>query len=175
MTSKQNPSLEDQLKMFQKKYYKENKKNIFFKNDQKFDCASKVTEKFTLKELINKSIYIDKEYNIIVSYPLIKTFIHPSIYPNFLDHIEKLTTFVLEKIPSYTIHIDLQSFTITAAERYSGLIKQFCSIYLQKTEYNDTLKNIYIHNPPTVIDIIRTMFSPFMSSSSKDKIIVLNN
>ena len=175
--SKKNPptSLEKQLQDFQEKYYEKNKKATFFKNNQKFDCANEISKNFSLEDLINRSVYIQDNNKIIVHYPIIKTFAHPGIYDKFLAHIDILSEKILSTQPSYDVHVDLYSFTVTAAKRYSDLIKQFCSIYLQKTDYDETIKKIYIHNPPSVIDIVKTMFSPFMSNSSKDKIIVLKN
>ena len=175
--SKKNPStsLEKQLQDFQEKYYEKNKKATFFKNNQKFDCANEISKNFSLEELINKGLYIQDNNKIIVHYPIIKTFAHPGIYDKFLEHIDILSEKILLTQPSYDVHVDLYSFTVTAAKRYSDLIKQFCSIYLQKTDYDETINKIYIHNSPSVIDIVKTMFSPFMSNSSKDKIIVLKN
>ena len=71
------------------------------------------------------------------------------------------------------IHVDMDTFTMTAAQRYNELIKTFCSKYLQNEERIKQFKTIYIQNSPSVIEVIRKMFSPFMASSARDKLVFL--
>ena len=164
-------SLEEKLFQFREKYYKENKKNTFFKNSQKMACAEEITKTFSVNELLNKGVY--REHNkIFVDYPLIKTFVNPTIYSNILQHVEYLTGVILSQNEYFEIHLNIQSFTMTAAQRYNELIKEFCNIYLN-SKYEEKLKHIYITNPPNIISILQTMFHPFISESAKDKVIIL--
>ena len=164
-------SLEEKIFQFREKYYKENKKTTFFKNAQKLACAEEITKQFSIDELLFKSIYVDCN-KIIVNYPLIKTFINPSIYSNILQHVEYLTNMILSNYQSFEIHLDVRSFTMTAAQRYTDLIKDFCNIYLN-SQYEEKLKHLYIHNPPSIIGLIQSMFYPFISESAKDKVVIL--
>lgn len=164
-------SLEEKLFQFREKYYKENKKATLFKNSQKLACAEEITKSFSVDELLNTSIYAN-QYKIMVDYPLIKTFINPTIYTNILQHVEYLTQHILSQYSHFEIHLNIQSFTMTAAQRYNELIKDFCNIYLN-SQYEDKLKHIYIMNPPNIITILQTMFHPFISESAKDKVVIL--
>ena len=164
-------SLEEKLFQFREKYYKENKKATLFKNSQKLACAEEITNTFSVNELLNRGVY--SEHNkIFVDYPLIKTFVNPTIYSNILQHVEYLTGVILSQYEYFEIHLNIQSFTMTAAQRYNELIKEFCNIYLN-SQYEEKLKHIYIMNPPNIISILQTMFHPFISESAKDKVIIL--
>tara|TARA_B110000008_G_C16763685_1_gene481668 strand:- start:138 stop:647 length:510 start_codon:yes stop_codon:yes gene_type:complete len=164
-----NATLEEQLKEFRNQYYQENKKATIFKNSQKFACAAEVTKKFTLNQLLEKSIYMN-ENKIIVNYPLIKTFINPNIYSNILQHFENLTTQILIKNDIFDIHLDMNTFTMTAAHRYTLLIQEFCSKFLTE-KYDEKIQSIYLYNPPAIISVLRSMFSPFISANIRSKII----
>ncbi len=164
-------SLEEKLFQFREKYYKENKKATLFKNSQKLACAEEITKSFSVDELLNTSIYAS-QYKIMVDYPLIKTFINPTIYTNILQHVEYLTQHILLQYSHFEIHLNIQSFTMTAAQRYNDLIKDFCNIYLN-SQYQEKLKHLYIHNPPSIIGLIQSMFYPFISESAKDKVVIL--
>ena len=162
--------LENQLEQFREDYYNKNKKNTFFKKTQKNDCAEKVTQKFSLKTLLETSIF-KKNHILYFNYPIIKTFIHPNIYQSIIDHIDINIKYLLENYNMIEINIDMKSFTVTAAQRYNDLIKLFCNKYLQEDVYVNRIQHIYIHNTPSVIEIIRKMFSPFMSSRASEKLI----
>jgi len=164
-------SLEEKLSQFREKYYKENTKATFFKNSQKLACAKEITNTFSIDELLFQSIYIDNN-KIIVNYPLVKTFINPTIYSNILEHVEHLTKNILSNYEVFEIHLNVQSFTMTAAQRYNELIQDFCYKYLN-SDYEKNLKHIYIHNPPGIITLVQSMFNPFISESAKTKVIIL--
>lgn len=164
-------SLEEKINQFREKYYSENKKAIFFKNSQKLDCAKEITQKFSVHELLNKSIYIDHD-KIMVNYPLIKTFINPTIYSNILQHGEYLICVILSNYPYFEVHLDAQSFTVTAAQRYHNMIKEFLKSNKYR-QYEEKLKHVYIMNPPNILSILKNMFHPFISDSTKNKIIIV--
>lgn len=159
----------NQLTKFREEYYTKNKKNIFFKSAQKNDCAEKVTQEFSLEHLLQTSIYTHKQV-LFFNYPMIKSFIHPGIYNSILAHINHLFYVLLEKHETITIHVDMKSFTVTAAQRHSNLIQQFCNNYLQNDNYVNRIQYIYVQNSPAIIDVIRSMFAPFISSNAREKI-----
>ena len=165
-------SLEKQLEEFRGNYYQNHQKNTFFKESQKNDCAKKLTQQFSLVHLLEKSIYSNKHV-IFFNYPLIKTFMHPGIYSNVISYIDNMIEKLLQVYNVIDIHVDMDTFTMTAAQRYNDLIKTFCSKYLQNEERIKQFNTIYIQNSPSVIEVIRKMFSPFMSPSARDKLVFL--
>ena len=165
-----NKSLEEKINEFQNKYYKENKKNSFFKQSQKFACAEEIIKNFQLNKLFENCIY-NEEHKILVHYPIIKTFINPNVYDNILNHFDTLIENMLINHNEFEIHLDMKSFTMTAAQRYNELIKKFCNKYLNE-KYEKIITGIYIYNPPGIISVLRTMFHPFISEKNRSKIII---
>lgn len=165
-------NLEDQLNKFKEQYYQENKKKTFFKNSQKKDCAEKVVQHFSIEQLLQNSIYV-KDGTIFIDYPIIKTFIQPNNYYLVMDYIDKVHDYMFTNNKTINIVIDMKSFTITAAQRYMELIKQFCNKYLQNDNYMNRIQTIYVRNSPSVIDVLRNMVSPFVSSNVSEKVVFL--
>ena len=165
-------NLEDQLNKFKEQYYQENKKKNFFKSSQKKDCAEKVVQHFSIEQLLQNSIYI-KDSTIFIDYPIIKTFIQPNNYYLVMDYIDKIHHYMFTNNETINIVIDMKSFTITAAQRYMELIKQFCNKYLQNDNYMNRIQTIYVRNSPSIIDVIRNMVSPFVSSNVSEKVVFL--
>ena len=153
--------LENQLAKFREEYYNKNKKKTFFKKTQKNDCAEKITQQFSLNELLEESIFT-KEHVIFCNYPVIKTFLHPNIYESIMNYIDTHLNFLLENFTVIDINIDMKSFTITAAQRYNDLIQCFCKKYLQNEFFIQRIHAIYIVNIPSIIEVLRKMFSSFM-------------
>ena len=167
-------NLEEQLAKYKEKYYETNKKNTFFKSTQKLDCAKTVSEEFNLIDLMKKSIYIIEESNkIFIEYLIVKHYLHPNNYNEVTDFIFNLCNKVIEKHGSFEIHANLKSFTISAAQRYSKLITDFCKKYLQDENRETGLDYAYIYNAPNIIQIIQKFFSPFISENSKNKLVVV--
>jgi len=69
-------TLANKLEKFKEQYYQENKKNTFFTKSQKKDCAEKITQHFSVDQLLQNSIYV-KESVLFFDYPIIKRFLHP--------------------------------------------------------------------------------------------------
>ena len=165
-------NLEDKLNKFKEQYYQENKKKTFFKSSQKKDCAEKVVQHFSIEQLLQNSIYV-KDSTIFIDNPIIKTFIQPNNYFLTMEYIDKVHHYIFTDYQRINIVIDIKSLTITAAQRYMELIKQFCNKYLQDDNYMKRIQTIYVCNSPSVIDVIRNMFSPFISSNVSEKVVFM--
>ena len=90
-----------------------------------------------------------------------------------MDYIDKIHHYMFTNNETINIVIDMKSFTITAAQRYMELIKQFCNKYLQNDNYMNRIQTIYVRNSPSIIDVIRNMVSPFVSSNVSEKVVFL--
>ena len=69
--------------------------------------------------------------------------------------------------------LDLKTFSVTAAQRYSDLIKKFCGLYLNTNEKSNAIKTIEILNRPTIMELLFNMFSGFISKESRDKVVFI--
>ena len=154
-------------------YYSTNKKNILFKNEQKFDCANTIVQNMNRTELFNSIIQIN-ENQFICNYSLFKTIINPTIYMDFIDFVFQINDQILQIHPTYNVCIDLKGLTMTGVERY----KDFISLLSREGQRNgknflQRLNCIYIANPPFMIANISKILLPLVDKVIKDKIVIL--
>lgn len=167
-------SLEQKVQAFKQQYYsKENKSLFSSSSSKKFKCAQEVVNEFDLHELMRESIFIVEDTcKIYVDYPHVKSFVNPNNYDDVRQHVFTLSESILQSHPNFELHINLKSFTVTAAQRYKDLITIFCNQYLNVSKESDKLSFLYIYNTPKMVQVIQNMFSPFISQSHKNKIIM---
>jgi hypothetical protein len=154
-----------QVNQFKDNYYSKNSKNVFFKKTQKADCAEKIAQQFDLNMLLANTVYIIGDSNhIFFDYTIFKLYANESNYQTIVDYILFLFDTVIRKHGSYITHVNLDTFTVSAAERYKNVIQVFNTTCIKNTEfqYTNCLQTWYIYNPPTVIDMVRKILKPFI-------------
>ena len=154
-------------------YYTENKKNTFFKNNQKFDCANTIVQQMNKTDLFNSIIRID-ENQLLVNYTMFKTVIHPDIYMDLIHFIFQQNDTILQTNAMYDVIVDLKGLTMTGVERYKG----FISLLSEQGKVNgknflEKLEHVYIINPPFMISNVGKILLPLMDKIVKDKIVLL--
>jgi hypothetical protein len=151
-------------------YYLENKKNIIFKNNQKFDCATTIVQNINKTELFNTIVTIF-ENQMHFNYGLFKTIIHPGIYTDFIYHIFQVNENILSNYLSFNVFIDCKGLTMTGVERYKDFIT-IMSLEGQKNkkDFLQKLGQIYIVNPPFMIANIGKILLPLMDKAVKERI-----
>jgi hypothetical protein len=140
------------------------------------NCAESISKQFDIIELIQKTIYVIPNTNIIyMDYPMFKMFANPEIYTTIVDYFTTVINEMIVKYNNYEIHLNLQSFTISAAERYSQIIELFCNQCLNSnTNYSGYLSQMYIYHSPSVIENIMKLFGRFIDSTVKEKVVLYN-
>ena len=173
----QEPSIENKITEMQNKYYTINQKSRIFPNQQKFDCASLITQSFNKTTLFSQSVYIVSNTNhIFIDYPKFKTFGCPEIYEEYIAYILQLIDECLAKYTTYEIHVNMQSFTATAAQRYKEMIYILINTCLsQNTGISFKVTAIYLYNAAKMIDAIMHLFSGLVNDDVKYKIHIVNN
>jgi hypothetical protein len=153
-------------------YYLENKKNIIFKNNQKFDCATTIVQNINKTELFNNIITIN-ENRMHFNYALFKAIIYPDIYTDFIYHIFQVNENILSDYSSFNVFIDCKGLTMTGVERYKDFIT-IMSLEGQKNkkDFLQKLGQIYIVNPPFMIANIGKILLPLMDKAVKERIII---
>lgn len=151
-----------------KELYNESGKNTIFKKHQKNDVAKQISEQYNLDDLLPLFCY-QKDNNMVVDYNVLKMFAHPEIY-------EKIADYVIQKYESnggssFNIHFNLNSFSITAAERYKDLIK----MYFDKTmashiNITSITNKIYVYYAPNMLNQLFKMFNTFIPLEIMDKV-----
>jgi hypothetical protein len=160
-------------------FYETNKKNVFFKKTQKQELANRIIQELSIGELIDASVYVfsppNTQTRIYVDYSVIKMYIHANIYEQILEKLISILTSTCKNTAdgsdqTYEMHINLEGFTITSAERHKVIIEQFCQ-RMNNTHYFDYMQIMYIYNTPTMIDTISSFFSYLLHPDIKKKMV----
>jgi hypothetical protein len=160
MQQSQEENIKDDITKLQEEYYEKNNKHFFFKKSQKYDCASVITQHLDVKTLFEKTLYVIKENEIFFDYTLFKTYIYPEIYDAFLEYINVISFEYIDKMPEYSLHLNFQSLSITAFERYWPLVKQIMNKF---PVHGNKMQKTYIYYTPNVVDQIMKVMYPFIS------------
>ena len=136
-----------------------------FKNSRKTECSQFIWENINSREdLMGLTIFYD-DNNIYINYPIFKLFVIPEIYDIIMDYIIRIIVELINKNGKYNIHVNIDGFTISAAERYMGIINTvFERVF--RTEYVHYLEKIYIYNAPSVIDFLKNIFQGLIRGNS---------
>jgi hypothetical protein len=164
----------DKIRDLQNQYYSSNKKNFFFKNTQKLNCATAICDNIPIEDLISKTIYVIPDTNkVYLDYTIFKMFANPNNFNTIVEYIIKLFNDRINHYDDFQLHINLDSFTISALERYKVLIKQFCEKCLaSNTRYSVKMDKVYIYNVPKSFDAIVTTLKPFIDPLVYGKLVL---
>jgi hypothetical protein len=174
--SHEDTSLESKIANIQTQFYDEQGgKSWFQKSQQKTKCAVAITQTIPLNDLFIKTFYIIPNTNqVYIDYPAFKTFAHTDIYAGITQYILQLFRQCIDENGSYEVHINLKSFTMTAAQRYRDMISQFCNeCFVNDTTFNSRLVCLNIYHSPKMFDAISSLFSGFIDEQTKSKIRII--
>ena len=164
--------LVNKIKVLQESYYSKNKKNTFFKKNQKLECATEVCNAFPIEYLISQTLYIIPNTNkIFIDYSIFKLFANKNNFSQFVDNVFIVLERSYKSFENFELYINLESLTVSALERYKEVIKDFidkCQLY--NTKYTDNMKQLYICNVPKTFDAILKGMKPFMEKQVYEKI-----
>ena len=174
-----NSNLLQRVNEFHNDYYQNNSKNIFFKKKQKMECAKEISQKFQLHELIELFVYcVPNTAHIYLDYNIFKLFANETNYQMIIEKILKTIDECIFTYGHYNIHLNIESFTVSAGERYYSFIELYvkiCLLYSEKHNflYSDKLGVMYIYHPPSVLDILDKLFKKTIEKAVREKFIVV--
>ena len=166
----------DDIEKYKETYYAENKKNTFFKKDQKMEIASKISTEFNLSILFHKTVYILNETNhIYLDYNYFKMFAHPSNYVQFVEYTHAIIATCVKEFGNFVVHLNINTFTASAAERYKAVFEIFNS-YSERMDSNFTfeLVKLHVYNAPSSMDHIYKLLVYLIEPGVRDKIVFYN-
>ena len=135
---------------------------------RKFDAA---TLTVTPLELFPRAIYKQEPNHIFFDYTIFKTFARPELFSMFCEYILSLIDTCIQNHGGFEMHLNLKSFSVTAAQRYSEMIRMFCKQCLSAdTQYSKLLTKMYVYNSPKIIGTISACFVGFMDDHVRSKI-----
>lgn len=159
----------------QNDYYETNGKNILFKKSQKVECANVVSNSFDIQQLLRYTMFIIPNTNkVYFDYTVFKMYGNHNNYKTVVDYAIALFCECTCKYGTYEIHINLNTFTVSACERHKDSIKLLMDECLRnETTFSTVLTIIYIYYPPHAIDTIQRIVSPFMDPLVRSKIVII--
>ncbi len=177
-TAEQAHPLAQAIKQIQENYYSDaGGKQVLFKKKQKFECAAQVGSQLSLDLLLRHTCWVmpNAMESVYINYPILKTFATPDLFDVIVNHIIAVCNYVKGRHAQLVIWLNLEGFTVSAVDRYRGLISLFSEKCLaQNTQFSLVLQEFRILNAPTAIEHIRTAVKTLIISEIHPKIRVLN-
>ena len=88
----------EQIKQLQSNFYSNTDKHIFFKNNQKKQCAAEISNQMNLPELMNATMYIIPDTNkVFFNYTVFKLYANPQNYDDIVLNVLKLFRECIQK------------------------------------------------------------------------------
>lgn len=154
------------------KYYKENEKGVFNKNKQKNELSKHICTKYGLQQLLEAAISV-KNSTIHINYVILKSFINEDNGIVIVNYILEKFRNVIFNHGNFSVSVNLESFTMSAAQRYIEVIKLFCNECLNdQVEFTNKLKEFKIVNPPNIMERLFQIFRNFVNAEVKSKIVL---
>ena len=163
-----------QMEKFKSDFLDTEGKNSFFKKSQKLDCAKKISQTFNLQDMLKKTVFILSGTNkIVFDYTFFKLYACPDNYNEIVDYIITLYDCILIQYPNFEANIILDSFTISAAERYKGVIQKFCNKCMNtETKYSKLITKMNIYYTPSMMESISSLLKPFIDVDVRNRIVL---
>tara|TARA_B100001175_G_C19494174_1_gene634315 strand:- start:1017 stop:1535 length:519 start_codon:yes stop_codon:yes gene_type:complete len=158
----------------QKRYYDNHEKHLVMKQGQKEDIAKEICRNIDINVLLQNSCIVNDNHVTII-YPIIKMFCHTDNYNYCVEYMISKFRECINNYGSFSCTIDMNTFTISAAQRHKILIELFCKKCLSDTSnnYSDCLIQLNIENPPSVMEQLYRLFYKFIDPQVKSKIHIL--
>jgi hypothetical protein len=164
------------IKLKEDFYSSEKKKTFLGVNSQKMQCAKFITENISIECLLQQTFYVVSGTNkIYLNYPMFKMFANTDNYNEIVNYLFQLFNTIIQQCGNFEIHMNLQSFSISAAERYRDCFELFSNICTQyNTEYSILLVKLHIYYAPSFIEQLYKMFHKLIDPRVKPLIVIHN-
>ena len=171
------------LNAMKETYYQDvqRKKAFFGKNKEKENCAVSVANQISIEEVMAQSFFTFPQRPDVfyMNYPIMKLYMNQN---NYRSITEKLIQVLQESVnqPSSCgggseVHINLNGFTVSAAERYKHIIEYFSH---KCNEDNIVLtpfiERVYIYYAPSAMPAIISLLQLFIQPAILDRMILIS-
>jgi hypothetical protein len=162
----------EEIKHIQNNYFQENSKNVFFKKTQKFDCANTVCKQIDIDDLLYHTSWIIPGKNkVYFDYNVFKQYASPENFAIIVDDVLAKCIDCSNQFTGFEVHVNLASFTITAAERYKSIIELFCNeCFRRDTRFTERLMCMCLYNIPIMIENISRLLLPLIPLEVRPKL-----
>lgn len=153
---------------FKESYYDNNSKNTFFKKSQKQELAEQISQNFNVEQLLQASCYMKTKTDVIIDYNVIKLYAAASNYDVLVKH---MVTVCQTANPGFKCHLNLNSFTVSAADRHKDLVRSYFKACMDTGEnLSEKMGKMNIYYTPSFISQLKTMFSAFITEEVRKKV-----
>ena len=154
-------------------YYNQHEKKTFFKKKQKIECANSIAQNFDIHKLIQSTVFvIPNTSHVYFNYPLFKTYASPEIYSDTISHTLNILNNCIDNYGTFEMHVNLNTFSVSAMERYNDAIRLFCNECLKnQKEYYKKITRMHLYHVPGIFDAISKILDLYINPVIKSKII----
>lgn len=142
-------------------------KNMLFKNRQKKEITEEICRTLNIESLLKESVFlIPATSHIFINYEYIKNYLSDSVIDSLFDHLITIYDESIAKYGEYSLHINLNTITISALDRYKDLLKTLCDKFANKSEtsgfyYSQFNTNIFFYNIPSFMNQLIVLLKPY--------------
>lgn len=149
----------DEIENYKEDYYSKNSKNMIFKKSQKNELAQEISSQFDITRLLNSTAFqIKNTENIYFDYTVFKLFANDTNYNYIIQHVMNLFNNCIVHFNRIVVHVNLDTFSVSAAERYKNIIILFNQACVStESDYETKIPNWYIYNTPNVLNMIHRL------------------
>jgi hypothetical protein len=152
---------------------------MFFKKKQKTECALTISNNMDIQQLIQNTMYIIANTNrVFFSYPVFKLYANNDNYDLITSNLFSLFHQCIDEYGSYQVHIDLNSYTISACERYKPFFPVLFDECFRKEQtipddknFTMALDKLFIYNTPSAMETIAQIMRPLVHEAVRNKIV----
>ena len=154
-------------------FYASNQKNVLFKKNQKFDCATNVMEGLDENEVFNR-IFMTRNNEFVFNYAVFKTVAHPELYERMGEHMFKTAKRLIDTYGKYNLILDCNGITVSGIERYKDFVSTVSQQGLKRgANLLQSMEKIYIYNPPSFVNYGMQVLIPLVDPTLGQKIVLI--
>lgn len=153
-----------------------NKKKGFFKKSQKEACARSVSNQICEDDAIAASFFTMNKGTFYLNYPLMKMYINNDNYMRITDKlIDAVAAVVANNHPDpVRVHINLNGFTVSAAERYKHVLEYFSRMCNERQiVLTPFIENVFTYYTPSVMSHIMDILKFFIEPEIQNRLVLI--
>jgi len=172
-----NAELVEQIQNIRTHYSKNNTKGVFLSKKYKIECAKMVLTKIDINTLLESAIvYIPDTYQIFFDYIIFKSFIIPELYDTIINHTVNKIVYCIQKYGKIEIHINLNTFSVSAYNRYRDCIIAYTQkLHSTVPNFPTLLVAMHLYNIPSCIETISQLLGTLLPQETRRKIVKHDN
>jgi hypothetical protein len=160
------------LQQLKTNYYESNTKNMLFRKQEKFNCASQIAQNIDMNQAFQRMVVVEND-TLFLNYSIFKMVGSPAIYYDLTYHIFGVVEQMLSKYNKIHAVLDLKGLTISAVERYKDFVLMVSDEGIKNGKhFLNYVDKIYFQNPPSFLKQVLGVLLPLLDPVIKDKLVL---